>query len=266
MIIGASFDVTQPEMWLNRALYYGDGVFETMRSERAAIPLLMWHQRRLANSLERLKLEPFDWQQVTKALTVLPDEFAGRCVLKLLVFRAGGGRGYRPVTPAIEWLLIAGKCPDVPDHDTVSLGISELRISDQPTLAGMKHLNRLEQVMMADALNQQSVDELLVLNQHDEVLETTQQNLLLVKEDRLYTPTLDQNGVHGVALAWLASQFQVHEGRFKLEDMLDCSEILVANAVRGFRSVSAINGLDWIGTEQQFHGKISHMWNALFSS
>ena len=266
MIIDASFDVTQPELWLNRALYYGDGVFETMRTERATIPLLKWHQKRLADSLQRLKLNQFDWQQVTHALTDLPDEFARRCVLKLLVFRAGGGRGYRPVTGDIDWLLIAGECPKETGQGTVSLGVSELRLSDQQTLAGMKHLNRLEQVLIADELNQQTVDDVLVLSQDDEVLETTQHNLLLVKDHQLYTPELDRNGVHGVALAWLKSQCQVQEMRFRLDDLLACSEVLVANSVRGFRSVSSINGLDWVGTERHFHGKISRMWNTLFSS
>jgi 4-amino-4-deoxychorismate lyase len=266
MIIDASFDVNQPELWLNRALYYGDGVFETMRCHEATIPLARWHQQRLSDSLERLTLKPFDWQQVTRALSRLPDEFARRCVLKLLVFRAGGGRGYRPVTRAIDWLLTVGECPDVVGLDSVRLGVSKQRLSDQPTLAGLKHLNRLEQVLIADELNQQTVDDVLVLSQHDEVLETTQHNLLLVKDHQLFTPALDRNGVHGVALAWLKSQCQVQEMRFRLDDLLACSEILVANSVRGFRSVSSINGLDWVGTERHFHGKISRMWNTLFSS
>jgi 4-amino-4-deoxychorismate lyase len=266
MIIDASFDVTQPELWLNRALYYGDGVFETMRCQGAAIPLARWHQQRLADSLEVLGLESFDWRKVNDCLQQLPDPYVQQSVLKLLVFRAGGGRGYRPVTRSIDWMLIAGDCPDVASDEALRLGVSDQRLSDQPTLAGLKHLSRLEQVMIAGELDQQAADELLVLNQHDEVLETTQHNVLLVKGDQLYTPKLDCNGVRGVALAWLKSQFRVREARFLISDLSAFDEIMLANSVRGFRSVSAINGLDWVATERCFHGKIGHMWNTLFSS
>lgn len=266
MIIGASFDVSNPELWLNRAMYYGDGVFETMRCEAGCIPLSAWHRARLTHSLERLKLDAFDWQQVVASMPLIPAKWRQRSVLKLVVFRAGGGRGYRPDTHRTDWLLVAGDLPKTDSDEAVRLGVATQRLGEQPLLAGIKHLNRLEQVLLADELNQQSADDLLVLNNHDEVVETTQQNLLLVKDNQLFTPALDRNGVHGVALAWLKSHFKVTEARIPLPELAAYDELMVANSVRGFRSVVAVDGLDSIGTNRRFHGKISRMWKTLFNS
>lgn len=265
MILGASFATSDPEQWLNRALFYGDGIFETMRFAGGQIPLFKWHQQRMNGGLERLHLDQPDWPAIITAIGQMPKELVSSAVIKLVVFRKTQHRGYQPATQMSEWLLLAE--PFAPDQKTTyTLGVATGRLADQPMLAGMKHLNRLEQVMVADELNDQDVDDLLVLNQQGNVIETTRQNLVVVKDGQLLTPDLSLCGVRGVALEWLKSQYNVSETSFEINDMLRFDEVLLGNSLHGFRPVSQIKGLDSIGTARQVHGKISDLWNRLFKA
>ena len=93
MILAASFDTGDINMWDNRALMYGDGVFETMRCIKQQVPLWSWHQQRLQNSLSYLQIEPPEFKVIEQVIKEQTSE--NQVVLRLTVFRQQQKRGRR---------------------------------------------------------------------------------------------------------------------------------------------------------------------------
>ncbi len=271
MIVAASFDINQPELWLNRALQYGDGLFETMRCHDSIIPLWSFHQQRLSQGLQRLNLQEPDWLLIEQNVKKQSDkEQCKSIVYKLTVFRAGEERGYQASTQKVEWIL--SKHSFDPENSTqlLKLGVSNIRLALQPLLAGLKHLSRLEQVLIANQLAAQThMDDLLVLDAKGRVIETTCQNLVIIKDNQLLTPKLDHAGVQGVALKWLESQFEVVSKHLMLKDIEACDALMVCNALRGFRLVATLltdkHSQSFL-TKHPVHDKISTQWQLIFNS
>jgi 4-amino-4-deoxychorismate lyase len=188
----------------DRGLQYGDGLFETI-ALRAGLPLL-WerHLQRLTEGCQRLGLAPPDRLLLRQEL----DRIAGtgmRAVAKIILTRGASGRGYRPdaagsVTRIVQRLAWPAY-PANAAHHGVALRWCATRLARQPRLAGLKHLNRLEQVL-ARAEWQDEYAEGLMCDSDGLVIEGTKTNLFLVQADgTLVTPDLSQSGVAGVMRA-----------------------------------------------------------------
>jgi 4-amino-4-deoxychorismate lyase len=267
MIIAASFDINDPNNWNNRALQYGDGIFETMRLHHNKIPLSSWHQSRLQKGLKRLNLQALDWWLIeNKIKQHCPIHLQRNAVIKLVVFRRSQGRTYQPKSTEIEWMItvsdfIAGK-NKAPFH----LAVAKTKLFKNKRLAGIKHLNRLEQVMIANELNEaDDVDDLLVLDEKNRVIETTCQNVVLIKNNQLYTPKIKNCGIKGVGLKWLNAHFNLTSIHINIKDMAQFDGMMVGNSVRGFGLVSAIHGQHSFVTSQLIHDKIVLKWNETFN-
>lgn len=271
MIVASSFDIHNPELWLNRALQYGDGVFETMRVHKGRIPLLKWHMKRLQHSLSSLNLDRFDQHLITAALADLEDSIKQSAIMKLVVFRGAQKRGYQPLVKHIDWVITADAHDFNDESDVMRLAVATMKLSQQKALAGIKHLSRLEQVMIADELNQHSdCEDLLLLDNKNRVVETTYQNLVGLKEQQLYTPWLNQCGVQGVGLQWLSSEFDIKSTSIHLNQLKDFEVLLVGNSIRGFRPVKSIkmpqsNRVISFATSSSLQDKINHLWSDLLS-
>src|SRR5688572_627236 len=134
---------------LDRGFAYGDGVFETCRYSHGVIPLWNYHRERLLHSAERLKI-PLDErllnQYLNSMLAYLSDENVAQAVVKITLTRGIGGRGYR-IPDQVEPTYCIGIFPGNQLHSEqylngVAVRICDLRLSQAPALAGMKHLNR----------------------------------------------------------------------------------------------------------------------------
>lgn len=270
MIVAASFDIYNPEQWINRALSYGDGLFETMRLNKSRIPLLDFHLKRLAKGLGKLELNGFDRSNIEKALAK-KNSVSQNAILKLVVFRANQARTYTPLTAEIEWLLTLEELPQTSAVTPLRIMLSEKSISRQPMLAGIKHLSRLEQVMLARDLNHhQGFDDLLIVDDKNRIIETSYQNVVLIKNGGLFTPKLDKSGVKGVALQWLKDTHEVSAQHIKVDDINEYDCMMVCNSIRGFRLVASIERYGkqciWFGTKHDIHDKIAARWDILFKS
>ena len=270
MIIAASFDINNPESWINRALSYGDGLFETMRCNRHGIPLLDFHLQRLAQGLKKLGLDAFDGSLIKPALDV---HLATRqeAIVKLLVFRAQQKRTYQPLTNEIDWLITSEALSLKQNDQPLKIKCSEHKLSHQPLLAGTKHLSRLEQVVLASELNDhEGFDDLLIADVNNNVIETTHQNIVMIKNNQLFTPKLNMAGVDGVALQWLKSKHEIICQNIKLEDVGSYDCIMTCNSVRGFRLVGSIMKIEKqcisFVTKHAIHDKITRQWDTLFNS
>lgn len=184
----------------DRGLLYGDGLFETIAIIDGHPRELDRHLRRLLSGCERLAIEPPE-------LPVLEREVAricagaGRAVLKIIVTRGQGGRGYRPVVQGHSTrILLLDQWPDYSRHyrdQGIAATRCRTRLARSPLLAGLKHLNRLEQVM-ARGEWEDEFQEALVLDTEGLLVEGTMSNVFVIQGDALHTPALQHAGVAGI--------------------------------------------------------------------
>lgn len=267
MIISASFDTSNPELWLNRAMQYGDGFFETMRVNNGTVPLLEFHLNRMQRSAKTLNLTHIDPHIIDSAIQDLNHSFRESCLLKLVVFRSHQDRTYQPKTIDIEWVISAYPLKNQQTNKlSHRLGVAKTELANQKTLAGLKHLSRLEQVMIAQELNSNvNVSDFLVLDHKKRVIETTYKNIVFIKDNTLFTPKLNNCGVYGVGLEWLESNFDIKSKHIKLKDIIQYEAILIGNSVRGFSLVHEVhlNGSNEVisfATFHVIHDKIKSLW------
>jgi 4-amino-4-deoxychorismate lyase len=231
----------------DRGLAYGDGLFETIRIHRGRPLFLEQHLQRLALGCARLGIATNlpQWQHWLE-LALQQDhvmksgqEHAQAGVLKLIITRGSGGRGYRLPEPTQPRCLISlHALPQSSLHDSregIKAFVCEQRLAHQPTLAGIKHLNRLEQVLASREFPDASWHEGLMRDYADNLVEGTRCNLFVARKGRLLTPDLTYCGIAGILRAQLLDLFgsRVEVGTVPSASLLDTDEIFVCNSVLG---------------------------------
>ena len=231
---------------LDRGLQYGDGLFETMAVLQGTPRFWQGHVDRLAAGCERLGL-PTTPQAVLLREVQTVSAGQRRCVVKVMVTRGTSGRGYAPEVPARgNRIVCSWPWPQDPG-DLVQTGIRmricNLRLGVQPVLAGLKHLNRLEQVMARAEWNDRAIHEGLLLDSSDQLVSAISSNLFLVFGNRLLTPRLDRCGVRGVMRGAILGAFRerCEQRRIGLDMLPEADEVFVCNAVRGVFPVTRID-------------------------
>jgi 4-amino-4-deoxychorismate lyase len=231
---------------LDRGLQYGDGLFETMAVFQGTPRFWQAHVDRLTAGCEQLGL-PMTPQAVLLREVQTVSAGQRRCVVKIIVTRGTSGRGYAITTPVRgNRVVCSWPWPQDPG-DLVETGIRmrmcALRLGIQPVLAGLKHLNRLEQVMARAEWEDRSIHEGLLLDAEDYVVSAISSNLFLVSGGRLLTPRLDRCGVRGVMRRSILNAFRerCEQRRITLDMLPEADEIFVCNAVRGIFPVTRID-------------------------
>lgn len=229
---------------LDRGLSYGDGLFETIRFIGKAAPLWDRHMRRLAAGAERLRLPMPDplllWQEAQQV-----KEDLSHAVVRITLTRGVGERGYAMPAQPEETRIVAAFPMPVPPSELYIHGIRlhacMTRLGDQPHLAGIKHLNRLEQVLARAEWSDPGIGEGLVCDQRSNVISATAANLFAVVEGAFVTPAVHRCGVAGVARAAVLEAFPQCEVRdLSRKDCLHASELFLSSSVRGILPVQAV--------------------------
>ncbi len=223
-----------------RTAAYGDGLFETMRVHAATLPWWNAHWERLAAGAGQLRL-PLPEQARVRAEAMALFEDGGHGVLKLLVGRAGGTRGYSPaVNGAPMWMVARHPLPAaVPDG--VRVRWCDMRLAVQPALAGVKHCNRLEQVLARSECDDAGVDEGLMLDTDGTVVSATSANVFVLLDGRWLTPPMDRCGVAGVCRAHLLGALGAGETRLGVADVERADAVFLCNAVRGILPLAQLD-------------------------
>jgi 4-amino-4-deoxychorismate lyase len=231
----------------DRGLMYGDGLFETLRVVGGAVPLWQRHTERLRTSAARLGLPVPDIEAMLAEVRRLAgglDDAVAR-----ITYTAGAGeRGYaRPGT--VRPVTVIGVAPlsfaAEPYRDGIALRLCDTRLGDQPLLAGMKHLNRLEQVLARSEWQDSQWQEGLMADQQGRVVCATAANLFAVVGGRLVTPPVDRCGVAGVARAELLAAGKAHIDHLTALQLVEADEVFLTSAVRGILPVRAFAGRTW---------------------
>jgi 4-amino-4-deoxychorismate lyase len=185
----------------DRGFAYGDGLFETLLVRGRQPAWLALHAERLSAGLARLGIPEPPWRDhlaaSLAAFNAPPERWL---TLRLTVTRGDGPRGYAPpATPVPRTVIELAEAPLDPLAAPAPLhtAIARLRWARQPALAGLKHLNRLEQVLAARECGERGLDELLVCDTAGSLVAATRGNLFLLRGDVLATPDLAACGIAG---------------------------------------------------------------------
>lgn len=185
----------------DRGLQYGDGLFETLAVLEGSPREWERHVRRLVWGCARLGIPPPDLEQLQRE-TLCVCKGAARAVLKLIVTRGTGARGYRPSRHSEPTRIVAlYPWPEHPPSwadEGIAVRVCITRLACNARLAGIKHLNRLEQVCARSEWDDPEIAEGLMLDTQGCVIEGTMSNLFIVRGGRLTTPDVSQCGVAGI--------------------------------------------------------------------
>ena len=235
----------------DRGLAYGDGLFETLRVSTSGVPLRARHRARMAAAAQRLRI-PFSSAEFDRQLDALLDGNTG--VAKLILTRGSGGRGYAPpAVPQPRWIGQRFALPDwsaALRQQGLCLGVCDQRAVASAQLAGIKHLNRLDQVLARDQVSRHGWDEGLMLDQGGRPLELTSMNLFARFADQLWTASLTHAGVAGIARQWCLEQPAVQALRLTskplaLAQLRDADEVFACNSVAGILPVRKLAVWQW---------------------
>lgn len=230
----------------DRGLHYGDGVFETLAINNGKPQFWTAHMERLLDGCSRLVI-PLPDVACLKAETTQVADGCERAVIKIIITRGSGGRGYRPpASPEPQRLVMHYPWPDyVVPQEGITLRQCLTPLSCNPRLAGIKHLNRLEQVMARAEWGDDLVHEGLMLDLDGNVIEGTMSNLFAVRNGVLLTPDLTRCGVAGVMrhqVLLLAHKLGItcEIVQLRAAELEGMDELFVTNSVIGIWPVSCL--------------------------
>jgi 4-amino-4-deoxychorismate lyase len=229
----------------DRGLAYGDGVFETILIYRGQAVWWDAHWQRLLRGAQRLRLPVPNHEKIYRACEAFYVE-QQHAVLKLMYTRGAAGRGYKiPAQASPRILLSLHAAPEKAMH-SINATWCETQLSIQPALAGIKHLNRLEQVLARSEWRSPDIDEGLMCDSDGRVVCATAANIFIRHDKQWLTPVIDRCGIQGVAREWVLQHLNgAKEAVLRREDVMQAEAVFLCNAVRGIMPVSALNACTW---------------------
>lgn len=225
----------------DRGLLYGDGVFETLAVEQGRPRYWSRHLVRLRAGCDRLGIPPVDDALLADEAASLINNL-GHGVLKLIVTRGSGGRGYRApdvmvptrIMQLYPWPAYAVECAEY----GVAVRLCNTQLGRNPAFAGIKHLNRLEQVLARNEWNDTGIMEGLMTDTGNNLIEGTMSNLFLVRNQCIHTPDLSVCGVAGVMRSVVielaaARGIDVNIRHIGNAELADADEVFLTNSLIG---------------------------------
>jgi 4-amino-4-deoxychorismate lyase len=239
---------------LERGLHYGDGLFETIACIAGRPRLLSLHLARLMRGCARLGISFTRTDELRSEVEALAQA-RRRTIVKVLVTRGPAlERGYR-VTGAEEATRITlryGWPEENPaaTRDGVRVRIGALRLAENPLLAGLKHCNRLEQVLARREWTDPGIAEALMFSSSGNLISGVMSNLFLIQGGRLRTPAVDRCGVAGVVREVVMREapragIALEETRLTADDLAQATEVFLTSSLTGIRPVRALDGREW---------------------
>ncbi|MCO7187146.1 MULTISPECIES: aminodeoxychorismate lyase [unclassified Pseudoalteromonas] len=228
----------------DRGLNYGDGFFTTVKISAGQLERWEGHLKRLAQCASALYFPELDLRALTEQCENASRD-VDEGVLKVLITRGEGGRGYSLPDQVQVTTLVSLSA--FPDHyarwreDGITLAISDVRLGHQPMLAGLKTLNRLEQVLIKQNAANKATDDVLVMDLQGLVIESSAANILICKDRHWYTPDLSQCGIQGVYLSSLQLHNPITAVSLNLESVYAADAVYVCNSLMGLVPVRQID-------------------------
>ena len=231
----------------DRGLAYGDGLFETMLAEDGRIRWLDYHLDRLEEGCRRLAIPAPSRDELKSELAQRVAQSPGRSSVKLILTRGAGPRGYAPPADPLPTVIIATAA--IPSGDAlrpVRAGIVDFRLAENENLAGIKHLCRIEQVLIRIELADRKLEEGIVLTRSGHVAGCSAANVFLIADDVLRTPVIRTAGIAGVMRRAVIESarglgIDVAEADIDPAELALAQSIFLTNALVGIRTISQLN-------------------------
>lgn len=259
----------------DRGLLYGDGVFETILCDKGEPLLFKYHMQRFSLGCERLNLVTQNIDEIAHEIRTLAD--GEDCVIKVMLTRGVRDRGYAYNACDLTFTRIIDKSPaPVIAHDYyqngIHLTVCQHRLPYNKKLAGIKHLNRLDQIIGRSECPA-GYQEGLMQDQHGYVVEGTMSNLFMLVDNTWYTPDLSQCGVRGVMRDFLidnATKLSINflHKQITLADVKAAASLFVCNSVIGIWPVTNLEErayplhADIKKMQEYLHHNISNLYSA----
>jgi len=238
----------------DRGLQYGDGLFETIAVRKGIAEFLDAHLNRLVLGCEKLSIPFQQMKQLQDELnTVFHSLNNTDAVIKIIITRGSGGRGYLANSDGVPTRIISTHLsPEYSASDRktgIRVRFCQHKLSENTALAGIKHLNRLDQVLARNEWHDTDITEGLMFDQDNNVVEGTMSNLFMVSANQLLTPILNKSGVAGIMrgqIIRLASENElaVKQCLISTQQLIDADEVFICNSVMGIMPVANIIDTD----------------------
>jgi 4-amino-4-deoxychorismate lyase len=242
----------------DRAFQYGDGLFETIAVLNGKPALLELHLQRLKSGLSRLAFADFSFEPLLEDIQEKSLAFAS-ATLKLVITRGESQRGYLPSsTPDLNIVLAFSEIKLSEDiRPAATVCFCETQLGINPSLAGIKHLNRLEQVLAKKETNDRSYDDGLVPDIDGNIIEATSANLFLWKTGKLLTPDLSRCGIAGVVRQLVFEiaekmKISVQVANLSKSDCKNADAMFLTNSLNG---ITPVNSLEHIRFDPDYWPK-----------
>lgn len=228
---------------MNRAFKYGDGVFETMKVVNAKVPFLEFHLNRLKSSCAYLDID-VSWKEISQLINKA-IETKSNGVLRFQVYRSGESffelgkqaeyyYDWKDANPAYSL-----------NPEGINLGLYIENYKATSLLYNLKSANYLLYIKALQYAQDKGLDDVLIVNGYGNIVEALTSNIVLVKDDKMYTPDLASGCVDGVMLKVLNSLgYSIHSKPFNFQEVIDADAVFLTNAVKGVQWVSSFNGLE----------------------
>jgi 4-amino-4-deoxychorismate lyase len=250
----------------DRGFHYGDGLFETILLDHGEIKYWNEHYSRLHSSAKKLYISCPDKDWFEEKLHAY-IELNLRLVIKIILTRGSGGRGLKlPEKSQANVYLLKYESSKTSEYQQVKAIFSEITLPKNKNLAGIKHLNRLDYILATKQLKSRNkFNEALLFDDDDYIIESIINNFFFIKDDVIFTPSLETSGVAGIMRQLVLKNLKqnrkaVKIGRYTRGDVVTADECFLCNSVQGIRPVIQIEDIDYkIGTitkdlQTKFHG------------
>lgn len=240
-----------------RGFHYGDGLFETVAIRNGEPRLWDYHMNRLTAGCERLGIEvPRAALLRGRLETALDgsDHDADFCIAKIIVTAGRSQRGYgrSMQTPAATYIgVYPSAALNRPAYEKgVATMLCETRLAIGSPVAGIKTLNRIEQVLARSECLTTGAFEGLTRDAGDRLICGTMSNLFIVRDKDIKTPSLERCGVAGTMRQYLIDLLRreaidvdvidLDEG-----DLVAADEVFIANSQMGVVPVHRCGKHKW---------------------
>lgn len=230
-------------------MHYGDGLFETIAIFNNRPLCLEPHLSRLLSACQKLNIDFSEQAVLVSDIHRLCDankQNSKNAVLKIIITTGTGTRGYQRPSTTVSRLLTIYPWPEYPQNfpdNGASIHLCTTRLGHNPRLSGIKHLNRLEQVLARNEWTDPNIREGLMLDIEDNVISGTMSNLFIIdSKQKLLTPDLSMCGIAGIIRQYILDHYDVKVLKLSLDDIYAADEIFFCNSIMGVLPVNNLAG------------------------
>lgn len=248
-LINGTFKKISP---FDRAFQYGDGIFRTFVVENKKVLHWKHHYQKIVEDCLALKIIPPKEKDLLIDIDTL-FKSNKKSVGKFIISRGNSERGYKFSEDIVHnRFLIKTEMPIYPKEyfeQGVNLFVCKQKLSTS-ILSGVKHLNRLENIIARQEWKGDYYFDGILLDQHGHVIECISCNIFMRIGNTIYTPKIKQVGIKGVTRGLIIKTsiklgFKIKETTFKLDKLLQSDEVLITNSLFGVLQVKEIKKKSW---------------------